>query len=83
MPLLFLTLSTLTFPMSKSLKSTAIDYNKVRNMIGVVVTDGYYDYVVADYQMGVEAYRLWCKSRQEFYYTGYNALNQLFTIISG
>jgi hypothetical protein len=60
-----------------------IDYNKVRTMLGVVVTDGYYDYVVADYKMGCDAYQLWCKSRQAFYYTGYNALHQLFTVISG
>jgi regulation of enolase protein 1 (concanavalin A-like superfamily) len=63
--------------------STAIDYNKVREMLGVVITDGYYDYVVADYKMGCDAYQLWCKSRQTFYYTGYNALHQLFEVISG
>ena len=52
-------------------------------MLGVVVTDGYYDYVVADYKMGCDAYQLWCKTRQAFYYTGYNALHQLFDVISG
>ena len=61
--------------------ATAIDYNKVREMLGVVVTDGYYDYVVADFKMGCEAYQLWCKSRQAFYYTDVNALHQLFEVV--
>lgn len=61
--------------------ATAIDYNKIRAMLGVVVTDGYYDYVVADFKMGCEAYKLWCKSRQAFYYTGVNALHQLFEVV--
>ena len=66
-----------------SATTTAIDYNKVRQMLGVVVTDGYYEYVIADYRMKSEAYELWCKTRQAFYYTGYNALHQLFEVISG
>jgi hypothetical protein len=35
-----------------SATTTTIDYNKVREMLGVVVTDGYYEYVVSDYKMG-------------------------------
>lgn len=61
----------------------AIDYNKVRQMLGTVVTDGYWEYVVSDYKIGCDAYELWCKSRQRFYFTGYNALHELYTVISG
>jgi hypothetical protein len=61
---------------------TAIDYNKVREMIGTVVTDGYWDYVIADYKMGCDAYELWCKSRQRFYFTSHSALHNLYTVIS-
>lgn len=63
--------------------ATAIDYNQVREMLGTVVTDGYWEYVVADYKMGCDAYELWCKSRQRFYFTSYRALHELYTVISG
>jgi hypothetical protein len=62
--------------------TTEIDYNKVRQMLGVVVTDGYYEYVVSDYKMGCDAYKLWCKSRQGYYYTGHNTFDILFKVIS-
>lgn len=63
--------------------TTEIDYNKVRQMLGVVVTDGYYEYVVSDYKMGCDAYELWCKSRGAYYYTGHNTFDILFKVISG
>jgi hypothetical protein len=66
-----------------SATTTTIDYNKVREMLGVVVTDGYYEYVVSDYKMGCEAFQLWCKSRQAYYYTGHDALDILFEVVSG
>jgi hypothetical protein len=63
--------------------STELDYNKIRDMLGLVVTDGQYQYVVVDFKMGCEVYELWCKSRQASYYTGPEALHQLFEVISG
>jgi hypothetical protein len=63
--------------------STEIDYNKIRDMLGLVVTDGHYQYVVVDFKMGCEVYELWCKTRKAVYYTGPNALHQLFEVISG
>ena len=63
--------------------STEIDYNKIRNMLGLVVTDGEHQYVVVDFKMGCEVYELWCKTRKAVYYTGPNALHQLFEVISG
>ena len=55
-----------------------MDYNKIKEQIGTVVSDGYWEYVVADYKLGCDAYYLFCKSRQAFYYTEYNAFNALF-----
>ena len=63
--------------------TATIDYNKVREMLGLVVSDGYYEYVVGDYKMGCEAYELWCKTRQRYYFTSYSALTNLFEVISG
>lgn len=60
-----------------------IDYSKVRGLLGTVVTDGEHEYVVSDFKMRDEMYEMWCKDRQQFYYTGYNATHQLFTVISG
>jgi hypothetical protein len=62
---------------------TKVDYNLIKQQIGTVVTDGYWDYVVVDYKLGCDAYYLWCKSRQAFYYTDYNAFNALYQQISG
>ena len=65
--------------------ATKINYNKVREMLGVVVTDGCYDYVVSDYKMGCDAYELWCKNTQKFYFTSYNGLHEFYhrvTVIS-
>ena len=62
---------------------TKVDYNRIKEQIGTVVTDGYWDYIVADYKLGCDAYYLWCKSRQAFYYTDYNAFNALYQQISG
>lgn len=60
-----------------------IDYNKVREMLGTVVTDGSHIYVVSDYKMGCDAYELWCKTRQQFYFTSYRGLHSCYTVISG
>jgi hypothetical protein len=60
-----------------------IDYNKVREMLGTVVTDGSNEYVVSDYKMKCDAYELWCKNRQQFYFTSYNGLHNCFRVISG
>ena len=57
---------------------TKVDYNRIKEQIGTVVSDGYWEYVVADYKLGCDAYYLFCKSRQAFYYTEYNAFNALF-----
>jgi hypothetical protein len=62
---------------------TNVNYNLIKSQIGTVVTDGYWDYIVADYKLGCDAYYLWCKSRQAFYYTDYNAFNALYQQISG
>jgi hypothetical protein len=59
-----------------------IDYNEVRAMLGTVVTDGSNEYVVSDYKMGADAYELWCKNRQQFFYTSYRGM-QCFKVISG
>jgi hypothetical protein len=61
---------------------TKIDYNLIKEQIGTVVTDGYWNYVVSDYKLGCDAYYLFCKSRQTFYYTEYNAFNALYTQVS-
>ena len=65
------------------MNTTQIDYKQIKEQIGTVVTDGYWDYVVADYKLGCDAYYLWCKSRQSFYYTDYNAFNTFYQQISG
>jgi hypothetical protein len=62
---------------------TAIDYNLIKSQIGTVVSDGYHEYVVADYKLSSDMYSLWCKNRQAFYFTGYNAFHALYTQISG
>jgi hypothetical protein len=62
---------------------TKVNYNLIKEQIGTVVTDGYWEYVVADYKMGCDAYYLWDKEDQQFYYTDYNAFNRLYTQISG
>ncbi len=69
--------------MNNTQTKTKVNYNKIKEQIGTVVTDGYWEYVVADYKMGCDAYYLWCKNRQAFYYTDYNAFNRLYTQISG
>jgi len=60
------------------------DYAKIKEQIGTVVVDTYFrQYVVSDYKMGCDAYELWDKEEQKFYYTDYNAFNALYTQISG
>lgn len=65
--------------------STSIDYLKIRDMIGTVVTDGEYEYVISDFMISRDAYQMWCKTRQQFYFTGYHALHVhgLFAVVSG
>jgi hypothetical protein len=62
---------------------TQVNYNLIKQQIGTVVTDGVSEYVVADYKLGCDAYQLWDKEDQQFYYTDYNAFNALYTQISG
>ena len=44
-----------------------VDLNAMRDAIGTVVTDSYYEYVVADYSLANDTVELWCKMRQAFY----------------
>jgi hypothetical protein len=62
---------------------TQVNYNLIKEQIGTVVTDGVSEYVVSDYKLGCDAYQLWDKEDQQFYYTDYNAFNALYTQISG
>jgi hypothetical protein len=62
---------------------TQVNYNLIKQQIGTVVTDGVSEYVVYDYKLGCDAYQLWDKEDQQFYYTDYNAFNALYTQISG
>ena len=63
---------------------TQVNYNLIKQQIGTVVIDSNFkQYVVADYKIGCDAYYLWDKEDQQFYYTDYNAFNRLYTQISG
>jgi hypothetical protein len=63
---------------------TKVDYNLIKQQIGTVVIDNNFkQYVVSDYKLGCDAYQLWDKEDQQFYYTDYNAFNALYTQISG
>ena len=44
-----------------------IDFEAMRNAIGTCCSDGYYEYVVADYSMSKNVVQLWCKTRQSFH----------------
>ena len=63
--------------------TATIDYNKIREMLGVVVSDGYSEYVVADYSIGNDMFKLWDKNRQGFYFTSHGAFYALYKVISG
>jgi hypothetical protein len=76
--MLQLTSNRATRPMA----TLTIDYNQIRQMLGTVVTDYSNEYVVADYKMSSDVYVLWCKTRQEFYYTSYRGM-ECFHVISG
>ena len=63
---------------------TNINYNLIKEQIGTVVIDTQLqEYVVSDYKLGCDAYQLWDKEEQKYYYTDYNAFNKLYTQISG
>ena len=63
---------------------TMIDYNKVKQQLGTVVIDNNWnEFVVYDFKIGCDAYQLWDKKEQKYYYTDYNAFNTLYTQISG
>lgn len=67
-----------------SMNNTSIDYNLIKSQIGTVVVDtDFRQYVVSDYKLGCDAYQLWDKEEQKFYFTDYNAFNALYTQISG
>ncbi len=69
---------------SMSNTKTKVDYNLIKQQIGTVVIDNNFkQYVVSDYKLGCDAYQLWDKEDQQFYYTDYNAFNALYTQISG
>lgn len=63
--------------------TTKIDYNKVRSMIGTVVSDGTYNYVVADYSMNKDMYQIWCTHRQVYFFASYNGLHACYDVVSG
>ena len=66
------------------MNNTSIDYNLIKSQIGTVVVDtDFRQYVVSDYKLGCDAYQLWDKEEQKFYFTDYNAFNALYTQISG
>lgn len=50
-----------------SLSKEKIDFDAMREAIGTCVSDGYYEYVVADYSMSNNVVKLWCKKRQAYY----------------
>jgi hypothetical protein len=63
---------------------TNVNYNLIKSQIGTVVVDtNFKQYVVSDYKLGCDAYQLWDKKEQKYYYTDYNAFNELYTQISG
>jgi hypothetical protein len=63
---------------------TNVNYNLIKSQIGTVVVDtNFRQYVVSDYKLGCDAYQLWDKKEQKYYYTDYNAFNALYTQISG
>jgi len=63
---------------------TKVNYNKIKQQIGTVVVDtNFKQYVVSDYKLGCDAYQLWDKEDQQYYYTDYNAFNALYRQISG
>jgi hypothetical protein len=65
-------------------QQTQVNYNLIKQQIGTVVIDSNFkQYVVYDYKLGCDAYQLWDKEDQQFYYTDYNAFNRLYTQISG
>jgi hypothetical protein len=44
-----------------------VNLDSMREAIGTVVSDGYYEYVVVDYSLANNTVELWCKTRQSFY----------------
>jgi hypothetical protein len=44
-----------------------INYDMIREILGTVVTDDAYEYVVCDYSFKYNTVELWCKTRQCFY----------------
>jgi hypothetical protein len=63
---------------------TNVNYNLIKSQIGTVVVDtDFKEYVVSDYKLGCDAYQLWDKEEQKYYYTDYNAFNELYQQISG
>jgi hypothetical protein len=62
--------------------SATLDYNQIRQNIGRVVSDGSHAYDIADYSIGNECYKLWCRERQRYYLVGVNSL-QLYDQVSG
>lgn len=47
--------------------NTTVNLDAMREAIGTVVSDGYYEYVVVDYSLANNTVELWCKMRQSFY----------------
>lgn len=43
-----------------------INYDMIREILGTVVTDDAYEYVVTDYSFNYNTMELWCKTRQIF-----------------
>lgn len=59
-----------------------INYDLIREIIGTVVTDDAYEYVVCDYSFANNTMELWCKTRQRFYKVTPKAFDSM-TCISG
>ena len=66
------------------MNETQVNYNLIKQQIGTVVIDNNSrEYVVYDYKLGCDAYQLWDKEEQQYYYTDYNAFNTFYKQISG
>lgn len=50
------------------LSSGKVNLDAMKDCLGTVVTDGYYEYVVADFSLSNNTVQLWCKKRQVYYY---------------
>lgn len=60
------------------INNTSIDYNLIKQQIGCVYSHNNEEFIVYDFSISCECYKLWSKKEQSFFFTDYKPFNLLY-----